>query len=459
MLPCVLFTVLAGCGKNFYFAGRTLPPSGILNRVLIAIQNPSAFSKGALQIVDAFYDIRHSFDNKVPAFSISGYSGSEPATIQNLPEEQLGGIYNSGDGSFTFVNYAGEKVASTISTLPSASSSIFTTRDQKYLFAASQSLHVLTVLDRSNSPGNYYLNLPGVYRVSINPGGTVALAFVQNTNDVYSVVHLSASQQQDAVNNPHYLGAEDCEPQNLPVYCVFSVSAGSTSFDRPSKAIFSADGTKAWVIDCGPECGGAKSGITTIPITGDSLNPGSIGPAGIKLVASSTVAIPGGATNAVGDGTTLYIAGQKLQSDGLFAGNLSVLDTTANSITGTYSISDGTHNKMILGDDNTLWIGSVLCQSGERYKQAQAGSSISFGCMTLFNRSTGNVLVESYKGDGTGIAAVNGLHKVYTAEGGQVYIYNTTDGSERDNSNVTVNGTAVDVAYMDSESDGNNTTY
>ena len=38
----------------------TLPPSGLTNRVLIAIQNPSAFTKGALQIVDAYYDIRYA---------------------------------------------------------------------------------------------------------------------------------------------------------------------------------------------------------------------------------------------------------------------------------------------------------------------------------------------------------------------------------------------------------------
>jgi hypothetical protein len=54
---------------------------------------------------------------------------------------------------------------------------------------------------------------------------------------------------------------------------------------------------------------------------------------------------------------------------------------------------------------------------------------------------------------------VTTLHKVYTAEGGQVYIYNTTTGASMDNSQVTVVGTAYDVAYMDAPSDDDNTTY
>jgi hypothetical protein len=68
-------------------------------------------------------------------------------------------------------------------------------------------------------------------------------------------------------------------------------------------------------------------------------------------------------------------------------------------------------------------------------------------------------MIDSYKGDATGIAAISGLNKVYTAEGGQVYIYSTADGSSLDNTNVTVVGTAIDVAYMDAETDVNNTTY
>jgi hypothetical protein len=78
----------------------------------------------------------------------------------------------------------------------------------------------------------------------------------------------------------------------------------------------------------------------------------------------------------------------------------------------------------------------------------------------MFNTSSNSVtMIDSYKGDATGIAAVTGLSKVYTAEGGQVYIYNTATGAAMDNSQVTVVGTAYDVAYMDAPSDDNNTTY
>ena len=42
---------LAGCGSTTYFAGRTLPPSGLQYRVLIAVQHPTAFGH-VLQAVD-----------------------------------------------------------------------------------------------------------------------------------------------------------------------------------------------------------------------------------------------------------------------------------------------------------------------------------------------------------------------------------------------------------------------
>ena len=110
---------------------------------------------------------------------------------------------------------------------------------------------------------------------------------------------------------------------------------------------------------------------------------------------------------------------------------------------------------MIEADDNTLWIGMTKCTNGARY-----ALGLPYGCLTMYNTSTGSVTqLMPYLGDATGIAAVTSLHKVYVAEGGQVYIYTTTDGTELNNQYVTVTGTAYDVAYMDGLTDANNTVY
>jgi hypothetical protein len=444
-LACFAFIVLAGCGKSYYFGGRALPPSGILNRVLIAVQNPGALTKGTLQIVDAYYDIRHSFNDKVASFSVAGYSGADPITIQNMPEEQAGAVYGAGDGSYALLNYASEKQNTTVS-LPGQSSSVYISRDQRYVFAANQTAHTLTVQDRVLGT-SYGLNVPNVYRVSTNPSGSAALAFVQDSNLIYSVYKLQTNQKVPA-------NAVDCEPQNLPVYCVLPVPG---TFDRPTKAIFSADGTTAFVLNCGPECGGNQASVSFLPVAGIIIQSGAPVPPGAPSAVTATIPVPGGVTNALQNGNLLYLAGQQLQPDGYFAGFLSIMDVGAQKITGNYSIADGTHLKMNFADDNTLWIGSQLCTQGERY---HLGATTNLGCLTMFNTANNSVtMIDSYKGDATGVAGVLSLHKVYTAEGGQVYIYSTVDGSSLDNSQVTVVGTAYDVAYMDSPSDADNTTY
>ena len=467
---------LAGCGTTTYFAGRALPPSGLANRVMIAIQNPSAFSSGTLQIVDAYYDIRFKYnsDNTSAAFSIGGYAGNLPVTIQNMPEELSGAVYSSGDGALNMINYAGEKLIGSTSGLNGKSSSVFITRNQTYAFAASQSTHELTVVDKSaTSAGTYALNLPGVYRVSVNPGGSAALAFAQNSNYVYYPRKLTAAKSTAYSGGPSTwpTGAVDCEPQNAPGWCLFQALSPNDNqplvFDRPVKAVFSADGGTAYVLNCGPECGGTSSSVTPLPVAPliylIGQQSGSL-PTHSAL-ASSTISIPGGASNALVNSSTLYVVGQKQMTDGYWGGYLTVVNLLTNTVvpsTGSApnpaSISDGTPgamSRMLQADDNTLWIGMTQCTNGER-----ANNHLPYGCLTMYNTSTGKVtLLEPYIGDATGIAAVTGLHKIYTAEGGQVYIYSTVDGTAIDNQYVTVTGTAYDVAYMDGLTDANNTVY
>jgi hypothetical protein len=177
---------------------------------------------------------------------------------------------------------------------------------------------------------------------------------------------------------------------------------------------------------------------------------------------SSTLSIPGGASNALVDGSTLYVVGQQQMADGYWGGNLTVAtlptgSATAMTASAPVSISDGAPgavSRMLLADDSTLWIGMTKCTNGER-----ANNNLPYGCLTMVNTTTNAATLLPFNGDATGIAAVTGLHKIYTAEGGQVYIYSTVDGSSINNSNVTVTGTAYDLAYMDADTDDDNTVY
>jgi hypothetical protein len=141
------------------------------------------------------------------------------------------------------------------------------------------------------------------------------------------------------------------------------------------------------------------------------------------------------------------------------------------TITGKYPISDGNHSKMLFADNNTLWIGSQYCATGERQKLGlnyNCLTMVALGGATLVPKIVPNVTPGSatavvqypnennnqyYYGSLTGLCWVENLNKVYTAYGGQVHLFSTVDGSEMDNEYVTVQGTALDVAYMDATTD------
>ncbi len=480
-----LAVALAGCGTTNYIAGRPLPPSREQFRVLVAIQNPSSLGKGQLQIMDAYYDERSAYNGQPSSFFISGYGGSLPISIQNMPEEQAGAVYGYGDGSYYLVDYATESTTNPVSGLNGLSSSIFITRNEQFVFSANQASQVLTVINRNN--GSFVsLGLPNVYRVSVNPGGTVAMAFVQNSNYAYYARQLTTAEsvQYSGGSASWPRAAMDCEPQNRPTWCLFQVQSPDSIdttgnyygapvvFDRPVKAVFSADGSTAYVLNCGPECGGnpAKpASISLLPTAPLDFLPGlhsgllpcNTGPcANANTKPIVNVPIPGGASNALVDTNTMYVVGQEPQDVGgktLFGGHLTVVNLPNLTPSAPVSISDGVPgalSRMVEGDNNTLWIGMTGCTTGVR-----AAANQPVGCLTMYNTATQAVTIMPYLGNATGIAAVTGLNKIYTAEGGQVYIYSTVNGHAIDNQFVTVTGTAYDVAYMDAVSDSDNTVY
>ena len=478
---------------EYNFAGRPIPPSQMLERVLATYTEGG--TSGGAQILDGLRDLRGNVQNTKLTFPISGFSAPEPIAIYNFPEQTRGYVLSQTAGNIIGINYSTEASAGTAASFTPEPASAAAAYDGS-LFAAASSLNNQVYV--SSGGATYALNLPNVYRVAVNQGITVILAMVRNSNTLYRVVKLPASA--NPVVPP---GAVDCQPQLLPVYCVVPVAG---TYDRPTSASFSVDGSTVYVLNCGPECGGTKSGVTVlqtgallidnIPST-DPLSPTAPSPLA-NIGVANPIPIPGGSTVALSNGTTLYVAGQSLYSlgaggvlgstpraDGLFTGYLTAINLSNYSVTQPISISDGTHTKLLFADDNTLWAGSQACASGER-----AATGQNYNCLTMIQLGAGSGPIgtaqvipnvtpggsttvpypntnqnQYYYGDLTGICWVQQFHKVFTAYGGQIHAFYTggaittlgdpavgttpAAGSEINNSNITIQGTVLDVAYMD----------
>lgn len=450
---------LASCGTRYYkfpeftFANRPIPPSKLDTRVMVGLTING--TQGSLQILDAKRDIRSNIFDPNTSFHISGYASGFPNMIFNFPEQVRGYVYSNTDGSLFNIDYGKEASTGSAGTFPT-STALAIPASFNHIYAAEAGTGILGVLDNTTGK-SYGLNLPNVYQVAVNQGDTVVLAMVRNSDTLYRLIKLNANQAAPS-------GSVDCQPVSLPVYCVVPVPDSTTkpSLDRPIGVYFSLDGATAYVLNCGPECGGKTAGVTLLrqgSLTIDVNTP----PYPSAVV--NNVAIPGGVTTSLSDGTTLYLAGQQKQPDGLWSGRLTLLNMSTLTAGAPISISDGNHTKMLFADDNTLWIGSQFCATGERAKLGQ-----NYNCLTSYNLGSGAASIvpavnpkdpnssvpfpnanqnQWYLGDLTGLCWVEGLHKVYTAYGGQVHAFNTTDLSEINNQFIIIQGTALDVAYMD----------
>jgi len=481
----------------FLFSGQGIQgqshPSGVLQRVLIAVQNPTGMQGGSpvlapqfsLQIANAATD---SFPTSAPP-TISGYGLHIPASLENLTGQGYGVVQNE-DGSALMLNYGSEAVSgSNIGSASPVNGSVLT-ENLRYMITASELGGAITVQDLQSSNPPVKLNLAGASSASVIPGSSVALVFAADANVVYYLRHLSATHEQGYANGQWPPNAVDCEPYSLPTFCLMQLApAGAnvatfsqTYFDHPIKAVISSTGESLFVLNGGAEADGVKGSVTVVPAGPVALEDGTQSGTIPNSLTQYQLAFPAGTVygvdNAIAAGTKLYVAGQARVSPGVWKGQLSVIDVTTGTASNPMNIADGIPVRMTLADDNTLWIGSIRCNTGEN---AQAGTP--FGCLTVVNLTSASVgLIEdwycvidsstkcsgdhpdSYRyqgggsGDVTGIAPITGLHKVYYVEHGQVHIRQTISPySIVPNNGVTVAGVAVDVTYMDAGTDNDGT--
>jgi hypothetical protein len=316
------------------------------------------------------------------------------------------------DSKLAIVNNGSESIAGAV-TLPGPTQSVFVWNDNNTAFAAVPDAPVpgaspgaVVGIDMTGASITDTIPIPGVRFVAASPNGNQILAFADNSNLI-------------SVIDPSLIGVGaqmPTQPCSSTQAAVCTVS--DPSLDHPIGAVFNSTGTTAYIISCGPECGGSAAAISVLNLGGGSTPPSFTGQVAL---------IPGGATTALLQGTTLYVAGTPPAPQNncptpissitsTTCGRLTLVNTTTMTAATTVEISDGTHGPIEMGANAQLFVGSINCTAST--------------CLDIVDTSSGsvtssNVVGTTEGGNVTGIAPIPGRSVVYVCVGGRLRVYDT----------------------------------
>ena len=421
MKRAIAAAILIGAGMFVMSCGYsnpttpTTPTSGITFRAFVS--NPLFPVTGGggapvLNIVDASKDLlalqRVSLVTNVPQAGMMAVS----------PNKRLTMVYSGSNNSIALVDNTAETIVSSGNStlpavlLPGSTESMFVSKLNTEGFAAVPTAPVL-----GQSPG-------AILRISMNNNAVDALVplpgvrFVIENNSGNSVIALSDTTNVATLVAPSLIGVSD---PLTPICC----------FDHPVWAVFSADDSTAYVLNCGPECGGTAASVSVI----------DVGTLTITKVIPVTAATMG-----MISGSTLYVAGTAPGTPcgggtaATSCGTLTTIDLGSESVTRTATITDGYHTRMELANGQ-IFVGARLCTNVNTSNEVR-------GCLSMYNPTNGHVVVGTTIGDVTGIQPITNRNAVYICEGGNLRIYDTTtDALQSDQ--IDIIGQAIDVKLVD----------
>ncbi len=419
---CILLTVaLVSCGYNSsgsqYRVGRIKLRAFVSNPVH---PNGAGGGAAALEVVDASKDLLSPFLvplNEVPDAGMMAVSPKRDRTL----------TYSPANHALAIVSNAQEAVASTVSLL-GPTESMFVWIDNTTAFVAvpnaavaGQPAGVVERIDISTATTTATIPVPGAHFLVPSPSGNQILVISDSANTVTLLA-------------PSLIGSGN-PLTTIPV-----------AFDKPVWAVFSADGSAAYVMNCGPECGGTVAGVAVLDMT-------QTPPVLASAPATNPVPVPA-ATKAMLQGASLYVAGTPpppsnacvgVTTASTSCGQLTVVDTSSFTVTAPKPITDGYHDRMEMGANGQLFIGGRNCTNIKI-----VGGEVR-GCLTIANTSSGSissVTAAPDNGDVTGIEPIPNRHVVYLCEGGQLKIYDTTT-DKLQTTQVSITGQAIDVKVVD----------
>jgi hypothetical protein len=410
----VVSAATVGFGLSLFFLScggskASGPPSGLHQRVFVS-QTVSAGGVGAgLMIINAANDT-------VPRASEIG-AGVSPSFIVPSPNLATFLVYDAAPTvhAVQVVNTQTEANGGSI-TLPGPTSSIVLPLPAGPAFAAVPSAQVngaspgaVEVLSLSTGAISDNISVPGVQTVVSNSNGTILLAFNPDTFDPVTDTNVVTVVIPANINTGN------------PVTKVIP------GFDKPVTAVI--NGTTAYVLNCGAECGGVQASVQAFDLGSFTL----LGPA---------VSV-NGATVGMLNGSTLYVAGKGTPTGPMcasipsaaataatYCGTLDLVNVTTmqdpnfNNPATEIAITDGDHTLMGLSLNGQLFIGARTCTNVGNV--ANPGTSEVRGCLAIYNTNTGAVVIPPDNGDVTGFQGFTSRNVEYVVQGGNLRIYDTT---------------------------------
>lgn len=401
LVPVVAVFFWSSCGGGYSNRNPTNPTSKIAKRAFVS--NQTGGFTGVIHIVDAAQD-------KLSASGIS--AGSAPTLMVESSDKKQTVVYSSGSNSLVVIDNSTEAAKSSLS-LRNPTESFAISSDDRFVFVAERNTiasgatlaGAVEIFDTNNlSAGATVISVPGARSLVLSHNSNTLLVFSDNSDKV-SIINTG------------------------------NTAAGATTvsgFDRPIFAVFTSDDSNAFVLNCGPECGGIAASVSTLSVGTQTL--------------TATSAVITAARTAFLNGTTLYVAGTRpsgLPGPLPAGGSLNIINAGTLSVTNPAGasngvpISDGIHDRIALGSNNKLLIGARACSN----------TNATGGCLSFYDAGSNpaTAVIGAPRGDVTAIEPIPSRNVVYVCEGGELNIYNTTDNSLQTNPAIDIVGKAVDV--------------
>jgi hypothetical protein len=453
VLAVIILTSLAliSCGgsssksSSSSSSSSTPKPSGLKFRAVVSQDVQSTIATPGLILIDALKDLRANV-------GIIGAGSTAPAALFLSSDRKITVAVSIDQNRLVVLNNNTEAI-SAIGTiqLPGNTESLVISADNGTAYAAvpnapvpgGASVGAIAIVNLNAGGTPPTLPIPGVHYLTESGDGSKILAFSDNTD----LTQLSNAQTVTVVSPFNIVAGSKnatCNPAPPnPVVCQYV-----TGFDHPVAGFFSSDNTQAWILNCGPECGGTQASVQLLDLH-DPANP----------VAGPPTPIPGGATVGFMQNQTLYVAGNPPVGSNTCAGGPTTAATTcgrltivnlatlpqATAIQPTAVIPDGYHTHIDISGDGQLFIGSRNCTN---IVPATPGAE-QRGCLAILNTNNGNLVIPPDNGDVTGMTPITNRTVFYLVEGGELRIYDTTTDKIYLLQSIDIFGNAVDVKLID----------